>query len=272
MSLADPSATTVGELCLEAIKESGALGLGQDASDDDLDAAQVRLQWMLQEWQRKRYMVYHLLTALCMATGNQTYSVGPGGQFDTGPGSSRPDKIESAFLRQLVSGQDWGDFGGDFGGDFSGGALTMSNNIDTPLALLHSMEDYARIGMKGLGTFSSAIFYDPMWPVGTLFPWPIPQASRYAIGIVIKAPLPVSFAGRNARFNLPFEYFNAIVYNLAMRLRSYYRIPAIPGDALPGLAKDGMQTIRGANGAIAALSMPIGTRTRQYNIFSDNYS
>lgn len=250
-----PLQTSAGDLCNAALRECGWLGVGQTAQAGDLQAAQARLQWMLQQWQTKRWLVYHLRNLVKVSTGAESYSVGPAGDFSTGTSlaSARPEKIEGAYLRQLTQGS--------------------PNNVDNPLNLLQSFEDYNRIRIKSLVSFPQAVFYDPAYPLGRVYFWPVPQATIYSMTILIREQLPLAFATQGTVFSLPFEYYNAILYNLALRLRSYFRIPTIPGDPLPGLAQDALSALRPSNSAIAALSLPAEvSRGGLYNIFSDtNY-
>ena len=234
----------------EALIECGAIGVGQTADASDLVGAWARLQMMLQEWENKRWLVYFLQTIVSTSTGAMSYSVGPGGVYDTGVGSSRPDRIEAAFMRQMVN--------------------STPNLVDRPLEILQSMEDYSRVTLKGLVAWPQAVFYNPTWPLGAIFPVSIPQASIYAIGIVVRGQLPQVFSTQASKFNVPWVYYNALLYNLALRLRSKYGISSFPGDPLPGLAKDSLATIRGANTAIARLTMPKELiRPGIYDIYSD---
>src|SRR5207245_323136 len=130
--------------------------------------------------------------------------------------------------------------------------------------------DYNKIALKQLMSFPGVIFLDAAWPLGQVFPWPVPQASIYSINVTVKAQLPVVFATLADQFTIPYEYYNAMVLNLAMRLRTKYGIRTMPGDLLPGLAKDSLNTLRGANTNIARLQMPADLiRNGSYNIFSD---
>lgn len=248
--ITDPATVSVQDLCTEALREAGALGVGQTALAEDITGAWARLQFMLQQWERKRFLVYQLVTYVVTSTGAQSYTVGPGGVFNTGATSIRPDKIERGFVRQL----------------------SATNPIDFPLRLLQSMEDYTNIALKQLTSFPASIFYNPTWPLGAVFAWPIPQVTTYALGIVVKQQLPVSFATAATVFVVPYEYYAAMLYNLALRLRPKYQIPSYPGDPLPSLAKDALQVLRGANTAIAELKTPAVTnRPGGYNIFSDRF-
>jgi hypothetical protein len=206
---------------------------------------------MLQEWERKRWLIYHLVTLEKVATGAISYSIGPGGDFDTGVGSVRPVKIESAFLRQLQ---------GSFGYE-----------VDYPLEILQSMEDYNKIALKGLQSFPGTIFLDTGWPLGTVYPWPVPQANIYSVHVTVVAQLPSSFATLATKIVLPYEYYSAIHLNLAMRLRAVFQIGTFPGDNLPMLAKNSLGTLRGANTQIARLVVPDMNRSLIYNIFSDRF-
>lgn len=345
MSQLDPVNTSAGDLVYQALRECGALGVGQDPLAEDSVDALARMQWMLQEWERKRWLVYHLVTYSITSTGAQSYTLGPGGQINTAtvpawtleamgsisaagvgyvvgntinlghgatltvtgvngtggvtafsitaggtftgnipstfaqvstsaaglnaafaqptwasttpqaapaPGA-RPNRVESAFLRQLVQSQ--------------------PNLIDYPLEPLQSMEDYNRIALKGLQSFPGCYYYDPGWPLGTIFAYPVPQASIYGLFVSVRETLPQAFATSATKVVLPFEYYSAILYNLAMRLRPKYRIATFPGDPLLGLAKDSLNAIRTGNAQVARLVTPKElARPGIYNIFSDrNY-
>lgn len=348
MSAIDPSSTTAGDLVVQALKEAGVLGVGQTALAEDASDGLARLNWMLQEWERKRWLVYHLVTlGINPTTGAESYTVGPNGQINTSiqstwgaqgvslvvagagyavgdtirlsggspsngagilltvtqvnagavvdwvvselgsyvmplpasftqvatsgagvgarfnlpiwqvvesialAGSVRPMRLESAFLRQIQN--------------------TQPNQVDYPLQIIQSREDYNRIRLKSLVSFPNSIFYDSDWPLGSIFPWPVPSANIYAVYVSVLQQL-ASFTNLSARINVPYEYYNAIVTNLALRLRSKYGISASPGDPLPGNAKNALNVLRGANTQIATLQVPAGLgRAGIYNIFSDTF-
>lgn len=251
MAQQDPANTSVADICQAALKESGRLGLGQTALAEEINDAWTRLQWMLQQWERKRWLVYQLVTLSIVSTGAQSYTIGPGGDISTGTvgATVRPAKLESAFLRQLTQSQ--------------------PNQIDYDLRILASMEDYNRIALKQLMSFPGYAFLDPGWPLARLYTWPVPQANIYGVYITILQQLPAKFPTVNTLLALPYEYYAAMVYNLAIRLRPRYGIMTFPGDPLPGMAKDALNVLRGANTAIAALNLPDLGRPGLYNIFSD---
>ena len=335
----DPTNTTAGDLVTEALRECGAFGVGQTPLAEDTTGALARLNWLLAEWERKRWMIWHLLDYSVVSTGAKAYTVGPGGQINTNqqsayglqalgglaaggsgyaigdtitlnggaivtvnsigalasvatftvttPGSftilpstfpqlfssgagggasfslptweflgkvasgqtSRPNRVESAFLRQITQSQ--------------------PNQIDYPLEILESMEDYAAIALKGLVSFPGALFYDSNFPLGAAFAWPVPQASIYEIHIIVREQLGY-FTTLAQKLAFPYEYYRCLLFNLALSLKSKYQIPTFPGDPLPGLAKASLATIRNANAQIPRLRMPTQLqRDGIYNIFSD---
>jgi len=252
MTIIDQSKTSSGDICTAALKECGAIGVGQTPLAEDISDALARLNWMLSQWERKRFLVYHLLDLGVTSTGAATYTVGPGGVFDTGVGSVRPNRLENGnFLRQLTQSQ--------------------PNQIDYPLELLASMEDWNKIALKGLVSFPQYCFYDPAWPLGILHVYPVAQANIYAVHICLREQLQ-SFTSLTTLFDLPYEYYWAMVTNLALRLRQKYGIPSFPGDTLQAQAKDALATIRGANTAISRLRTQRElVRNGIYNVFSDQF-
>lgn len=240
---------TVQDMLTLCLQDAGIIGLGQQAVPQDSTNALARLNWMLAGWRHQRWLVYNLRNRSVVSTGAQTYSVGPGGNIDTTI-YQRPDRIEYAFFRQLIP---------------SGPSI----QTDYPLEILTSWEDYNRIGLKALGTFPTTIFYSNDFPLGTLYPWPIPQAALYEIFITIKEQLTGSLNFTDDLL-LPEEYFNAIHWNLTVILRSAYDLPPKPGDV--AFAKNSLNIIRGANAQITRLQM-LGELLRPgiYNPYSDNY-
>jgi len=259
VSILEPQATTVVDLCEEALRECGAFGDGQTPGKQDIQKAWARLQMMLQQWERKRWLVFHLVNLSIVSTGQIFYSIGPGGDIDTGAASVRPDKLESAFVRQLQQP------------GIGSSGTTFPNDVDYTLQILQSREDYDKITLKSLQAGpGEAVFLDSAWPLGFLYVWPVPQAHIYEVHVSIKEQLPTAFLTGNTKFVLPYEYYGAMLYNLALRLRIPYQIPTFPGDFLAGMAKDGLAVLRGPNTQIAKLRMPPTIRRRGlYNIFSD---
>lgn len=228
--------------CLRAI---GPGGVGQSLLPEDNSDGFFALNNMIGQWNRRRWLIWHLIDVALVSTGAQSYTVGPGGDFDT----PRPDRLEAAFFRQYVSSQ--------------------PNYVDYPLQILESREDYNRIALKTLTSWPEFIFYDSAYPIGRVYPIPIPQAGTYDLHLSLKQTLS-QFTSYIQSINMPGEYIEALWTNLAIRLSAIYPGSVISDD-LRGLARASLETIRGSNTQIPRLIMPAELRGRGlYNIFSDS--
>lgn len=235
--------TQLSDIVNLAFKDAGVFGTGQTPSSDDQADALRRVNQMISQWNRRRWLVYHLIDTAFVCTGAQSYTVGTGGNFNI----ARPDQLEDAYIRQVVP--------------------STSTPVDFPLRLLQAREDYDRIRLKNLAASPSThIFYDSDYPSGKVYPWPLPN-SNWELHIVTKAVLQ-SFAALTDALALPPEYEDAIYFSLLQRLRIAYRLPADP--AIDGKAKAALNTIRRANFQVGRLRMPRGiSRGIAYNIYSD---
>lgn len=235
--------TTAADLITQALKIAGVMGVGQAAAAEDVEDALIHLNQMISQWNRKRWLIYHLVDTPLTATGATSYTVGPGGNFAV----PRPDRLEAAYFRQLISG--------------------APNLVDYPLTILSSREDYSHIRLKSLTTWPETIFYDAAFPLGAVYPHPVPQAGLFELHLVTKDTL-AQFAVPGSVANLPPEYLAALQWNLAVRLRSAWQMP--PDPVAIGLAKDALTVIRNANTQIPRLRMPAGlAKGGGYNIYSD---
>lgn len=235
--------TTPNDIIKLALKDSGVIGIGQTPSAEDTNDAFTRLNWMLAQWSKKRWLVYHLLDIAFTSTGALSYTVGVGQQFNV----KRPDRLEGAYFRQLIQSQ--------------------PNQIDYPLELIESRETYSQIALKQLVSFPNYIFYDSAYPVGFVYPWPLPQANIYEVHILVKETL-TQFTSLSQSIILPDEYYAALFYNLCARLRPAYQMP--PDQTVVALAKDALGVIRGSNTQIPRLVLPTDlVRPGIYNVYSD---
>ena len=226
-----------------AFKNSGVLAQGQTLSQEHANDAFTMLNAMLAQWAVKRWLIYHLVDVTKTMTGATSYTVGPAGDFNV---AARPSAIEAAFVSQN---------------------LNTPQQIDTPLEILQSREDYNRISMKGLVSFPYYLFYDNAFPLGIIYPWPAPNANLYGLTLTIKAPL-TAFTSLSSDLNLPTEYQEALIYNLAGRLRPFFQLA--PDNSIVALARAALSAIRNANTQIPRLQMPVGmNRGGRYNVYSD---
>jgi hypothetical protein len=229
-----------------AFKDAGVLGVGQTLLAEDVSDGLTRLNMLMAQWANSRYLVYQLTNLSLTSTGAQTYTIGPGGSFNI---AVRPDRLENGcYFRQLVQ--------------------SSPNQVDYNLELLESWEDYNEIVLKQLQTFPQYIFYDPGYPLGTIYPYPIPQANIYMLNLLVKGAVISQFTSLTQIISMPNVYFLALILTLAVHFRSAYRLP--PDQLLEQRAKEAREVVRGGNTALARLRMPKGlVRGGGYNIYSD---
>jgi hypothetical protein len=244
-----------------SLKATGVLGQGQNATQQQLTDALSLLNMMLGQWARKRWLVFHLIDLQVIGTGAGSYALGPGGDFTisgdvrwdasglTWDQNFRANRIESAYVR------------------LNAGAAQQT---DLPVGIIRAYEDWASIPVKNvMGGLPRVIFVDSGYPTATIHVWPA-LTSQYELHILLLNPL-VRFSELNQDINLPDEYQEALMYNLARRLLSFYRKPIDPEIAVR--ASTALQTVKGANLQIPQMFLPsaiLPVGGWGYNIYSDS--
>lgn len=214
-----------------ALKKAGVLGVGQSPAAEDTNDAFHELQGMLYQWQQQRWLVYNLIDVSVVSTGQATYTIGSGGDFNC----LRPDNIESAYFV----------------------AVNVSPGMPPsyPFEILQAREDWNNIVLKTLSTWPQYVFLDTAFPLANVLFNPIPPAGEFELHLSIKAPLPAP-GDMTTEMSLPPEYDIAIVYNLVCLLCTSYGVP-VPPDVRLQAAKS-LKVIRNANAQIGRLQMPVG--------------
>lgn len=237
---------TANDIINDSLQAAGVIGVGQIPLAENSQLALRQLNRMIAQWNRMRWLVYHLVDTAFTGTGAVSYTVGTAGSFNI----ARPDRIEYAYVRGLNT--------------------AVPNQVDYAMQILEAREDYARITLKRqAGGPSYYAFYDSDYPLGNLYAWPLVNSS-YEIHILTKAVLG-SLATLATAVVLPPEYEEALQWNLALRLRPLFQAP--PDETVTAMAKASLSTIRGANAQIARLTMPaVLRRGGGYNIYSDTTS
>jgi hypothetical protein len=238
--------TTARDIIDLAFKDSGVYGVGQTPLTTDYNDALRRLNMMLSQWNRRRWLVYCLVDSSVACDGSLRYSVGSGGDINI----TRPDRIEAAYIRQVNA--------------------SPQTPIDWPLEIIESREEYSQIAIKSLAAAPSEyLFYESSFPLGYIYPWPVPN-DQYEIHILTKTVLQ-QFAAITDTVLLPVEYEQAIYLATVNQMRAAYRFP--PDPWYIGQAKAALATIRKSNFQVGRLSMPPGiNQGPAYNIYADRGS
>lgn len=245
------------DICTSALLRAGVTGVGNPPSADQISRALILLNDMLALWSSKRWLDYAIIDHTVPVTGAQSYTIGPVSTavppaYPT-PDivvASRPDRIEYGFVRLFNTGG--------------------SVPVDYPLHQIMSHEDYSRVTLKTLKTLPDSFFYDSSFPLGVLYPLPIPNIpTHYELHFGTRVILPVLVTPAT-NISLPPEYTYAMRWNMASECRAEWRLPPAPD--IEAKAKDGRDTIRSSNIQVPSLSMPAGLGGTQgiYNPFSDS--
>lgn len=225
------------------LRDAGVNGVGQIPRAEDNNDVLDTLNMMLDEWATKRWLVYHLVDVSVATNGAQSYTVGTGGDINT----PRPDQVQAAFYRSTIN---------------------PAQPVDYPLIDIGSREDYNRLAVKTVGTWPGWYWYDAAYPLGVLYPWPVPSAGNGELHLSLKQPF-AHFPDLTTDIAFPPVYVNALRWCGAQRIRPMYQLPSSP--QIDGLARAALAAVRGPNIQIPRMRMPPGIPTpgRRYNIFSD---
>lgn len=235
---------TFQDMITLALKNAGVIGQGQQAGAEDANTACSMMNDMIAQWQQRRYLVYHLVEQNVVCNGAQSYSIGPGGDISV---AQRPAAINAAFARQTIT--------------------ATPNQIDYPIRILPSREDYSRVAMKSLQSFPQWCWYDAATPLGLLYVYPV-MTNQFTLFVNFREQLQTAVALTDV-ITLPAEYREAIMLNLAIRLCAAYGMPVHP--ALAPLAKAALETMRTINAQVPTMRLPRVLRGggSRYNIYSD---
>lgn len=234
--------TTAVDLITLALKDIGALGVGQAISAEDTADALATLNMLMDQLSVERLSVFHLVDTAHQANGSVSYTVGPGGDFNI----PRPVKINAAYARLQSSG--------------------AGSAVDYRITMIDAREDYARISLKTLVSFPEYAFLDTAYPLANLILYPVPNSS-YELHIVTMDVLQ-QFATAATVVNLPGPYKALLRYSLAIYLAPSYQLEPTP--SLVKLAMNAKRVVKRMNVQIPSLTMPRGLMSKsRYNIYSD---
>jgi len=214
--------TTAQDLIDLSLRDSGVLGVGQTALTQDYTDSLRRLNMMLSQWSRRRWLVYHLVDTSAASTGAASYTLGTAQTFNI----ARTDRLDAAYV--------------------------VKSGTSTPMRIINSREEFDRITAMAQTGAPEYVFYDSNYPTGNVYFWPIPD-NTYTLHVLTKVQLQ-QFASISDVVSLPPEYEAAIYANLMQLFRIAYRLP--PDDDIEKLAEQTLLTLQEANLQDSNLRMP----------------
>ena len=236
---------TINDLLRRSFRMIGVLRRGFQPSTSDVADALVSLDAMLDGWATDELNLYATFIAQYDLTpSQQSYTIGPATADFTAP---RPNRIDRANLIILSNPQ---------------------QPLRKPLQILNS-QGWAAIKLQTVqSVIPIQLYYDPTYPLGTLYLWPMPTLA-YQLELFTFAPLTGAFTSGSETFDMPPGYLDAVTYNLAVRLSSEWQRP-LRQDVV-ALASESLAMIQRLNSQTPQMEcdagvMPFGSsRTGAFN-------
>lgn len=214
---------TTRQLICDALQIIGAVNALGDLSPEDAELGRRTINRLLDQWNTDRARVYgdRIITGTISA-GTQPQTVGPDStNFTVTP---RPVRITQA--RLIVEG------------------------IRYPLPV-QTLTDWAAVPVPELtSAWPQIAYWDPAWPDGNLYLWPVASAA-YDIELVV--PVQLGSLALTDTFSLPQGYQQAITLTLAEQLVSPMRVPMPP--YLPSQAREARADILASNVDVPRLNL-----------------
>lgn len=205
--------TTARELIKRALRKINAYDREGEPTAAEMSDSLEELNSLLGMWLAKSLTV--LTTSqesFSLVSGTGSYSIGSGQTFDT----TRPVKVNNAFVR--------------------------SGDTDYQLDIV-SDEVYREIDLKSTGGLPYLLNYHATFPYGTINVYYVPSAN-YTIYLDLVKQLS-DISDLDETFNLPKEYSDPIVYNLAVRLAPEFG--ALLPQYVADLAIDSLSQLKSLN-------------------------
>lgn len=225
-----------------------ALQSGEVPSAAESNDALFVLNQMIDSWNAERLMIFVIQREVFSLVSNQqTYTMGPGGQFNT----ARPAKIDRISVINFYN---------------------PPQPPELPLDYINQQE-WQNIPVKNiLSALPQVVWDDQAFPLRNLNYWPIPNQTPLQTAIYDWVALSY-FPNLTNQFIFPPGYVEAIRFNLAVRLAAEWRgaTPAPP--TVVALADESKQRIESINAPIVEIRCdPALTTANQslYNWISDS--
>lgn len=184
--------TSAYDIITRSMRLIGVLSTRDTPDAQDAHDSFNSLNMMLEQWSIEDLMCYQFENNIFNTTISQaSYTIGNTGSPNWT--ASRPNEITSAFVRV--------------------------GQIDYPLQIA-SNEEYYGVSMKALESVPRMLYYQPEYPLGKVFLYPVPQIV-YPIGITATKQF-TAFAGLTTAVSLPPGYLKALIWNLAIELAPEY--------------------------------------------------
>ena len=236
---------TGAQLCTDALKELEVLAENETLGGTALGFCLRRLQGLIDSWKLEALtMAVTVRSVFNLVAGTSSYTIGAGAVFNV----ARPAQIDNAAVILDPS---------------------ASTPVEIPLEVLTDQR-YQQWAMKGLtSTVPTAIYYDHDYDAsgfGHILVLPVPSSSTPDLVLYLATAL-TGFADATTTYRMAPGYYEALLYNLAIRLAKSYG--AEISQDLRIAADQALSRVKNANLRPVELSIdPVLTLPRASNIYS----
>lgn len=236
----------VQDLLHEALGLIGAIAIDETPTASEYNQALRTLNVMVDRWSTQRLLLRSSTPqTFTMTAGKYIYTIGASGADILAP---KPLKILSAFYTDMAG-------------------------IDNAVEVIDRTA-YNNLSDKHTSTGPTMyICYDSGGPqqttsIGTLFVYMSPD-QPYALSFESDCYL-TEFVNLADTVSFEPAYYEALIYNLAVRLFRYYRAPAdaVPQDILQ-IATNAINDLKNLNSVTILAGMELPGKVSSYNIYSD---
>lgn len=242
----------VQDIIIDAMNLIGVIEISETPTAAEMQTGLKALNMMLDRWSAHRLMLRSTTSLTKTLTpGKYVYTVGTSTSDIT---SNKPLRIDSAFLRD-------------------------TNGQDYPLEIMPKSA-YEELQDKSYSqSIPAALFYDPgvaqqTEQEGALYLYPIPDSSMTYVLHLDYDDYMSEFSTLTAVITFEPAYYEALVYNLALRLyRRYHTDTArpVPEDII-ALASVSMKTLENLNATQPRAAMDVPGKLSSFNIYTGDYS
>lgn len=198
---------TADSVVLLALRTLGIYQPGQALSAVDGQLGRQLLAEMIDNWNTQQLTVLvqdRLVFDLVADQGSpdNPYTIGPGGDFDTGT-AARPVEIRAATI--LLNG-------------------TSPYPVEIPLAIL-SDDQYAALQIKSITSpIPQSLYYQPTVPLGSITLWNVPNTAENDLVLYVDK-LTAAFTGTDVAYTCPPGYAKAFRLGCAVSMMPFYGVP-----------------------------------------------
>ena len=239
----------VQQLIRTALQDIGAIAKSESPTSDEMTDGLTKLNFMIDAWSVRSLMVLGtVLEGFPLVPGKYAYTIGPGGDFNT----TRPSAITDAYVRD-------------------------GRSIDTPVGIL-APDEYDGIGDKAVSTGRpQGLFFDPgrtqaANPLGVVYLYPAPDSSTPYTLYMGERGTVTEFVSLTDTVTFQSAYYEALEYNLAVRLWPQYHSGAQPVENdLKLLSAEAMRTIETMNAKRVTAHIEVPGKRSGYNVYTGEY-